>query len=545
MFFAILIVFDLFYSSTIEARLLTKTDKLVRSIDNVEEVLDFHYALDQWKKQHVGWDYQIELEILRQKIKRGQLDETLSVRNALKKTIDRSRDRHLQVRFASFESASLPIEIKSIKEDRTSLRRYFISNINRDSISRNKFSFGIGDEIVSWNGRPIVKEVEHLSPLVHTASHPFIDKELTRRYGSWGHVVPQGKVELGIKKKNEERVVEANLSWKYTKELLQPRVLEDDQGNLLLPIPNKSSGLHKEKSFVPFLGQMLSPVDEKSEFYHYDFKSEINKKNYSYVRIQNFKTRRRDKAVASFKGIIEKIEKDSRISAVVIDLNDNSGGRIPYMYALLSLLSDKPMSALKYSYKISGEERIEANAMLLNTYGIETDKDAVQKLGKSFDGYPVSKNFTDLLRKEAEHLLNYWSRGVFLTAPHFSQGVENIVPYPKSLHLTKPILVLVNGLTSSAGEFFASILQDSGRAKIFGERTAGAGGDVRTYKFANYIDIESMRVTRGMIFRPNGQPIENLGVRPSAGFEYDLTSKDLQYGYESYRRAVLNALLIL
>ena len=42
----------------------------------------------------------------------------------------------------------------------------------------------------------------------------------------------------------------------------------------------------------------------------------------------------------------------------------------------------------------------------------------------------------------------------------------------------KPLLVLTDEFSTSAGDVFPALLQDAGRGKLFGYRTAGAGGSV-------------------------------------------------------------------
>jgi carboxyl-terminal processing protease len=74
-----------------------------------------------------------------------------------------------------------------------------------------------------------------------------------------------------------------------------------------------------------------------------------------------------------------------------------------------------------------------------------------------------------------------------------------------------PVAILVDDLTASTSEIFASGLKDLGRARIFGTRTAGAAlpsaferlpnGDGFQYAMANYVS-------------EGGQPLEGIGVVP-------------------------------
>ncbi|RUL89151.1 S41 family peptidase [Tautonia sociabilis] len=85
------------------------------------------------------------------------------------------------------------------------------------------------------------------------------------------------------------------------------------------------------------------------------------------------------------------------------------------------------------------------------------------------------------------------------------------VVFPRPQTFTGPVAVLVDGCSASTSEIFAGGLQDLGRARVFGSRTAGAAlpsvvtrlpnGDGFQYAFANYISAD-------------GQALEGSGVVP-------------------------------
>jgi carboxyl-terminal processing protease len=68
----------------------------------------------------------------------------------------------------------------------------------------------------------------------------------------------------------------------------------------------------------------------------------------------------------------------------------------------------------------------------------------------------------------------------------------------------RPLAVLVDGLSMSGSEVFAAALQEMGRARIFGSRTAGAvlgstverlpNGDRFQYAFADYVSVTGPRL---------------------------------------------------
>ncbi len=106
------------------------------------------------------------------------------------------------------------------------------------------------------------------------------------------------------------------------------------------------------------------------------------------------------------------------------------------------------------------------------------------------------------------------------------------VIFPRPEVYSGPVAILVDGFTASTAEIFAGGLQDLKRARVFGERTAGAAlpsqierlpnGDGFQYAMANYIS-------------QSGRQLEGNGVIPDV--EVPLDRKSLSAG----RDAVLDA----
>ncbi len=100
-----------------------------------------------------------------------------------------------------------------------------------------------------------------------------------------------------------------------------------------------------------------------------------------------------------------------------------------------------------------------------------------------------------------------------------------INPRPRIFH--GPLAVLVDGLSASTSEILAGGLQDLGRARIFGSRTAGAAlpsvierlpnGDGFQYAIANYVS-------------EGGRVLEGEGVTPDV--EVELTRETLLHGHD-------------
>ena len=74
-----------------------------------------------------------------------------------------------------------------------------------------------------------------------------------------------------------------------------------------------------------------------------------------------------------------------------------------------------------------------------------------------------------------------------------------------------PLAVLVDAGSASASEWFAAAMQDLGRARVFGETTAGCLAGASTYPLA---DGSAMSITIEKVVSPQRREINRVGARP-------------------------------
>lgn len=103
---------------------------------------------------------------------------------------------------------------------------------------------------------------------------------------------------------------------------------------------------------------------------------------------------------------------------------------------------------------------------------------------------------------------------------------------------SKPIMVLTDEFTASAAEFFSAVMQDNQRARLFGARTMGAGGNVSGYTATTY-SYGAASVTESLMSRkapivtrefPTAPYVENIGVRPDNVQEYATVDNLVNHG---------------
>jgi hypothetical protein len=327
-------------------------------------------------------------------------------------------------------------------------------------------------------------------------------------------------------------------------------------------------GLGAYKSFLPPLGRLLwdqegvneldsSALEGKNEKHamirswkneHEEDKAQLPKnpalawhayiyqhpKGYpiGYIRIPHYRGLQGN--AEEFGQLIQLMEE--KTAALVIDQLNNLGGACLFTYELAAMLTKEPLITPHHCFKITQRDAINACAKLEEIKSMNFLMKSAENKRNPFR----QVNYQQELFNQAfsELILEEWNAGHTLTRPTPIDGVDMINPHPE-FHYTKPLLLLINELDMSGGDFMAAILQDNERATLFGCRTAGAGGVVERFKFPNQHGIALCSYTASIAERINLQKIEDLGVTPD--IDYQLTVHDVQHHYEGYVSAVNQA----
>lgn len=545
--------------------------RMIGNLESMKHIFEVKYAPSMWKLKAKGWDLETEFLKTKTEIEKLKNPTIKEYQVILRKFFQATKDYHVGITFFSTEKATLPFSIKGAQE------RYFISFVQSGKIQLKppliSAALEVGDEVLLFNG------VKINDALLEFKKKEFGDNKFetdlalaevvfTARAGSAGHLIPQGNVDLQVKKKKTGKIEKYSFKWDYQPE----KILDFTKSGLpiLPPVPKALCDLSEKisfdqtgdffnkvmcyplwdintvsaeevnphllgakRSFVPPLGKKIWSTDASSHFDAYIFKNEKGKQ-IGYIRIPHYAAGAEE---AEEWGELMTLFEE-RTEALVIDQVNNPGGSLFYLYALASMLTDKSLDTPKHHLLLTQQEIYTVANLLPQLEAITDDELARIALGKTWVGYHVDLKMVKLLRQFCQLLMSEWSQGHFYTTPTHMFGVDNIDPDPDHRY-TKPILVLINQLDFSGGDFFPAILQDNNRATLFGSSTAGAGGYVMGCNFQNLMGINGFCVTASFAERKGEKPIENLGVTPD--ILYNVSPRDLQENYVEYVSQVLKA----
>lgn len=549
-------------------------NKMTQDIDLIKNILNVKYAPAEWKKSYAGWDLDAEVQDVKNKIGQNKILSTRDYQKILLNFFNSMQDYHVTVDFYATEMSILPFRLHGVNG------RYFIAWVPNNALAYSEIDPSlsemlartkIGDEVLSFGGMPIEEyvqafRVQAFGKELTGTDQMLAEQYLTLRMARRGHDVEQGAVQIAIKHRDMDEIRIYHPQWIYVPEQIKnhfpmamsyqlqtipsfwKKKVQLFDKMMMTPLQEQFEKAQQElkkyirlensedsdflvlgqyKSFVPPLGKVIwSHTD--SHYYAYIFTTAKNQK-IGYVRIPTYAVYQEE--YLDFAKLINRFQKET--DALIIDQLNNPGGAVVYLFSLLSMLSDRPLELPLERITITQQDVSEALTVL------ENPEDSLKDLLEGISGFSISFEEVQDVVAYFQTIINEWNAGHSFTNHLYFYGLSSIKPNPKA-HYSKPILVLVNYLDFSCADFFPAILQDNNRAKIFGSKTAGAGGFVLRHEYPNLFGIQGFSYTGSIAYRTNNKPIENLGVTPD--YPYEITIEDLTDGYKSYAKAVLEAL---
>lgn len=532
-------------------------EAMLRDLDFVYQTFQVRYAPADWKNKFSGWTLLAATEEAKAKVVALENPTLKDYQNILLGVFNSTMDYHVSVRFYSTEKATLPFQVLGVGN------RYFVVWIDRSKLPASTFPVQVGDEVVNFGGQKtddVVKMIrEKVGHNVEETDQALAEYYLTRRARAAAHEVPKGPINITFQAKGDEpRTLQ--LIWDYQPELIPS--LETPAGSFqlhgmkptkkpfaslldatmepgFLPIIKDLDkkvaaanpfGIGARRSFIPTLGPKIWESSADNHFYAYIYQTP-DRKLIGYIRIAAY-----DGSTAETRQFLTIMQHMNQITdGLIIDQIHNPGGSVFYLYALVSTMATQPMKTPAHRMSLLQEDIAEVLPEIEQLKKVKNDDDAKKIFGgDSIEGYPADYQLSQFFLTYLNFKVDQWGKGKTLTDPHFL-GLDQIMPHPEGTY-TKPILIVVDQLDFSGGDFFPAIMQDNKRATIFGTRTAGAGGYVLSVQYPNIMGVQQFSVTGSIAERVNMNPIENLGVTPD--IQYTLTEDDVRGGFRNYAQQI-------
>ncbi len=516
-------------------------------------VFNEQYAPKEWKESHLDWDLDGEYIKAEKKIRANPNLSTSDYHRIVKDFIRSSQDYHVGCQFDMNEKSRLPFSVKSANG------RYFVYSISSEHLDTNVFPIKLGDELISIDDEPVdliaQKIINNTSLGTPDTDQALADPQITNRRAAHGFEVPKGVVQVKFKDKNTQKIKEYQMAWHHQPEYYtyhkENKLKTENQfenpmmssANWIADIGTAGKGtqrllLNGKRSVLPSLGKVVWKNDKDNIFHAYIF--EINEgEKIGFLRIPHYRPLNEgEEELEELVEIISRFEKST--SSMVIDQCNNGGGSVFYLCNIASLFAKEPLKSPRHRINMSphlvAKMRKESEFLKL----LKTNEDAVAVFTEHSYGMKTSLHTVEMLKIFNGFLIEQWESGKNLSDPIFLFGIDHINPHP-TITYTKPILLLVNELDFSGGDFFPALMQDNKRAVLMGNRTSGAGGCVLSLEFPTNNGIANMNYTWTIAERFGSKaPIENLGIVPD--ILYKTSEQDLQFGFYEYKAAIIEAI---
>ena len=459
--------------------------------------------------------------------------------------------------------------------------RVLIEQIDRTYLPVSRYPFEVGDEIVLFDGRPAMDVVKEIAKVVRFANErstlrfaadflvyrpqtmlPFASRlgdsaSLLVRHADGTeqtYSIDWDKTGYPVTKLGPVPNVPfpANLAGSQPSPHLAEserrqivttkarRLRERLESNMVLDGVRHLAGFGSRTPVFRLPSDFVQRLGRNRSDYFYSGTYESGGKRIGYIRIGDFQpvdysllflaVRQWAAEIAFFK---------ANTDGLVVDVMRNPGGFGCYATQLMGYLTTKPY----FTFGNELRPTLEFVQAFYDSAQVTTEDGFEPWEIKMFEGA-----YRDVLAAFGEN------RGRTGPLPFCSASLEATPALDRSLAplgYNKPILLLVDEFSTSAGDVFAAMAQDNGIAKLYGYRTAGAGGAVTGSLVGFYSEGGASAtislVTRARAYTAPGYPttsyIENIGVQPDIPADYMTRDNLMNRGatfVEGFSQAIVN-----
>ena len=470
------------------------------------------------------------------------------------------RDSHAGVSFPSAFAATIGITADLYDE------RVLIESVTRSSLPADKFPFGRGDEIVSVDGQPVQAWIAEAVRLIGDAN-----ERAARRWAvSYLFNRPQSVfpaagrladfLRLGVRLASGE-TREFEIPWTKRGYALPgagltpnpvaglrasaPRLLGGETAfyeEFLARLDRKSAssgdrvvGNGARNPYYSMPPDFVLRLGRRTADFHYSGVYEAGGKRIGFLRIPNFRPSSTASAIAELE--IEIAYLNENTDGLVVDISRNPGGSCYGLEALRRLIP-APFQLPADEIRATLATAYEAELALIDARNRRADAETIARLEQIF--YEVRNALAE-------------DRGRTKPLPFCGSTVEQKPATDSTgrlLAYSGPLVLVVDEFTASWGDIFAAVIRDSGRGRLIGMPTNGAGGSFSTAPAGFFSEMTASFTTtlsvrqRAVEMEGGGETryLENVGVHPDYYYDY-MTRKNLEEGGREFVTAFTWAIL--
>jgi hypothetical protein len=481
------------------------------------------YGPLRFKHDYFGFDFESVSAAYRKSVALPISDDDFKY--LLVKYVAEFRDAHFSLRYPTAATASLGFTADLVGG------KVVVDTIDRNVLPEGQFPFVQGDEIIAVDGVPALEAARRLSLYLNASN------ELAGlRSGSFAlgfrrasrMPLPSGASLITVQSRKTDLIATVSVRWSINTGAKLSVKARDPM------LPKGPVGLGEfmcsEQSRIapPLSAKIVSGVPFTA------FTFSTPKGQVGFIRLPHYAPMNiagneiAQERFDQYERVLEEFERTT--VGLIIDQDFNCGGSVVYLHRLFSIFQSQPFVPIGFSFRASQTQ-------------VEGLRRQIENFTPADDGYAELRDVIDEIEKSKNAGLEMTPvlpmRG-FMEFKINLPGGNRILP--NKVQYTKPVLVLINEMSGSGGDVFPSLMKDSGRAKLMGTRTMGAGGHVWDDPNLSLPHSKgSVGLTRSLIYRLNGTLIENTGVAPD--FPYEITIDDFLRGYANYLKVATEHLL--
>lgn len=521
-------------------------DQRLADFDQLVTTVQRNYGPLHWKRTSIGLDFDKDVATFRARAASAKNDTEFY--RVLAGFLASLKDAHVSSAVPSTYKASLGFTVDRIEG------KALIETVDRLRLPAQLFPFQRGDQLISLGGVPVEKIVRQLDEQSNTGnpegSLRIATARLTSRKESSGFAVPRGVVTVTVLPKGAADPVTVTATWITTGtpaiELDDLSNLTDDDNGAVSNAANGRDLLKRIKKMDIFnsvmpkafledmkqagIGDLGSPKsmfklpDNAKEIEGFPVTAaiyEVAGKRIGVLRIPGYDDDNLLEVIARGAMLMEQ-----NTDVLVLDQTNNPGGSVTLVSDIIGLFADKTYTDMNFKLRPSMNwiKKVgDINAKVAEMLAADPNDMAANALKARFQY--ISEELQDALKQKR-----------FLTKPISLNltGTYGVIQPNTRVRYSKPVLLLINELDFSGGDMFPAVMKDNGRVTLFGAKTNGAGGNVAEYgPLTN--SYFKFNLTESLMVRPNGEYMENNGVKPDVA--YSITEDDFMNDYRGYVKA--------